>query len=368
MAGRFVVTLTDANNQGVGTLDAFAYLDYALVQNEICPLTMRFASDAIDINSLTKDGRVYVERAAGESPLRLEGQQGWVIRDIFETDDSEGNSLIELQAYSGEHVLDRRIIAYNSGNTYSDKVDAADTLMYEYVYENLGAGATDATRRITDWLNIPTPNGLGPVVYKEASRRELLKVLQELSAQAAGLGSWVGFGMVADMQTGIWTFQTFINQRGADRSSGAGLVEVSKQAGSLVNTRIGRISGREKNAIYAAGGGIAMARAVRLATDDAAIVESPINRCEYLQDCGNTSDPDVLASEGEAALFSNRGQTVLTGDLVESDALAYGDDYYWGDLLLASRNAVSVAARVDVVHVTVENKVETIRSSVRGTL
>lgn len=370
MAGSYQLTLATPAGLPIARLAAFTLLDYTLAENDYAPLTLQYPASALDLDLLAvPDGRLYVERAAAPGlPYALEGQTAWFIRRLDRFDNADGVELVEAEAYSANYLLDAPIIAYNVGNAYTLKLDAADDMMKAIVRENMGTLATDTDRDLSDYLQVQGDGAGGPTLRKDFARRSVLRTLQEISDAAVELGTWVGFGVVVvDQQTGLLEFQTYIDRMGADHTQAGGdLLVVGKDFGNLANPRLSRDHTQERSYVYAGGQGVGDIRAVGAASDTARIAVSPFGRRELWVEAGNTFDADALTGEAESALRAGRPRVVFSGDIVETPQTLYGADYQWGDLVQGVGFGETFACRVDRVHVRVEGGSERVEASIRS--
>lgn len=369
MAGEYQITLATPAGVALTRLPQFLTLEYVLNENDVSPLTATFPASKVDASALAvPDGRLYIERAASAAlPFNLEGNTCFFIRrkDQFDTDD--GAEVLEIECLSANHILDSAIVAYNVGNSFTLKLDFCDDMMKSIVRENRGALATDTARDISDFMTVQLDASGGPMLLKEFARRNVLKTLQEISAYAAELGTWVGFNVVVtDAQLGLLEFQTYINQQGVDRTLPGTLLVVGKPFNNLVKSRLSLDYTQERNFIYAAGQGANDTRAVQTAEDETRIGLSPFNRREFLVDAPNTADLTALTNEAETALRENRPRQVFTGDIVETPQTLYGDNYQWGDLVQGVGYGQSFPCRVNRVHVKVAGGEEKVMASIRN--
>jgi hypothetical protein len=102
--------------------------------------------------------------------------------------------------------------------------------------------------------------------------------------------------------------------------------------------------------------------------DAAAVARSPFGRREAWVDATALSTYVGLASEAVGELRARRPKKVLAGDLLSSPGAIYGQDWGFGDLIVAEFEKESYLARVDSVTVTLDDSKETIKASLKGEL
>lgn len=251
-----------------------------------------------------------------------------------------------------------RIVAYDDEPPYTDKVDSVDDMMKAYVRENAGSLATDTDRDLSTYLSVAVDVGLGPTAHSNGtSRRNLMSVLNDLSAMAANLGTYVAWDIVCSTPphptlTGArfaLQFRTYIGQRGDDhRSTSTDPVLIGPDFGNLDNWELSRLTSGEATYVYGKGEGIGTVAAISPAFNQTRIDISPFNRREYLVD-SDAEDAAGLADDAEAGLRSNRLRETLVGTILETDGLMFDVHYGFGDYLTAQVQGKAFDCRLDAI-------------------
>lgn len=93
--------------------------------------------------------------------------------------------------------LARRVVAYKSGSSESKKTMEADSMMYEYVDENL-LNPTDATRKIDAGLGLAVGVDYAacPSVTHSATYGNLFGVLEQVAEKSQQAGTQLRFGLM----------------------------------------------------------------------------------------------------------------------------------------------------------------------------
>ena len=78
------------------------------------------------------------------------------------------------------------------------------------------------------------------------------------------------------------------------------------------------------------------------------------------------SSAPALDAEARAELWKNRSVLVLTGSIQDTDAMQYGIDYNFGDIVVAEHLGYSFDAHIDTIHVTVSKEGEVLDNRIRG--
>lgn len=362
------VSVVFRNPMGVelATLRDYTRLEYARKECEFGVMDLTLPADDLDKDMLMLDARLEPWVRVGSKKF-LDGESVFFLRD-WKYQNAGGERTWQLKAFDANYLYDGAIVAYNSGNAYTEKVDYADDLIKAIARENLGALATDTTRNLSAWFTIAADLGLAAQSHKAFSRRQLLTVFQELAEESRQRGTYLTFDTVYTSPTQL-TLKTYTGSRGVDHSADSGdPVKISEDSGTLVDPELDEDHAEEHNYIYAGGQGVGAARAIATASDAERMGASPFNRREFFVDGRNapTDDADYLASEAQAALRAARAKKVLTGKIVDTEGLVYGIHYGFGDILSATCQGVTFDAHLDTIHVTVEGGVITRDNRIRG--
>lgn len=232
----------------------------------------------------------------------------------------------------GRGLLDlarRAIVLYPSGSTGSSKSGAAETVMKEFVNENIGPGAI-APRlysNVMPGLTIAADSALGGTWSGSRAWRNLLEVLQDI-ANANG----IDFNIV---NTGPATFEfrTYYPQLGTDHSitTGTDPVVFAVEFGNMLSPSFTLSRTEEVTAIICLGQGQDANRSIHQALSTDAL-DSPWNRIEQSHDARNE---DILGQESEsaAALFSLQKTESFQFTVMQTSSSVYGRDYAVGDIV-----------------------------------
>jgi hypothetical protein len=338
---------------------AWAGLSYALKEDEPGVLDLVLPGD-FDYTLLQIDGQIEVYRAYGGAPMKLEGDTAFFIRRILRAKDEAGTETIRVTARSALDLMQRRIVAYYAGASYTDKVLIRwDDLMREIVRENMGEDASDADRDLRPWLTVEDDIHYGASYTKSMPWRVVLNVLQEIAADVRAGGFYCTFDVVRT-SFGHYEYRVFIGPRGVDHSSDSALpVVVSESRRNLLHPSADEDWQEEKNFIYATGQGQEDERVVETAQDDTRIGISPFNRQEFNRDARQAELVDSVQAEADAALETFRPKRRFSGAISQTDGCIYGVHWGWGDIVTAeyediTGRIVSVDCHVDTVQVSID--------------
>lgn len=308
-------------------LNAFSEMDIVLVENDMGVVSLSISAD-VDPTFLKKDNRLAIYRSVNGRLPYLVGDCTWLIRRRKRTISGKDKSW-KIWAYHPNYLLKKRIIAYNAGTSQTSKAQAADNMLKELVRENLGSSATDTDRILSSTIfSVENNVSAGPTVAKSFTRRNLLKVCQEIAQTAAQLGTYVGFEIFSPVES-TYAFRTYVGQRGVDRSSDSS----SPLYVELDDVVIDDDWTEEINFVYAGGTGIEADRAIGTAEDTSLSSETPFGRAEYFWDGRQTDDVPTLDNDAQALLRANRPRKMISGNIKDTPAAALGVHYNWGDIV-----------------------------------
>lgn len=242
-------------------------------------------------------------------------------RSISEADrriyTSYGRGLLDL--------VNRRSIMYYATTTYTLKSGPGETVMKEYVEENLGASATSPPRVVSGTFpnfTIELDLARGNNWFGQRSYKNLLEVLQEVA-----IATSVDFDIV-------WTgtgfeFKCYSPQRGTDRRD---TVIFSPSFGNMIRPNYILSRTEEANVIVVMGSDIGTARRIQV-RESTAQNDSPWNKIEAAHDARQEDTISALQSAGDAQLEELAAKENFTCEIVQTNTLQYGRDYFLGDIV-----------------------------------
>jgi hypothetical protein len=263
-------------------------------------------------------------------------------------------------------LLDRRVVAYDAGETQTKKTGAADDLMKEVVDENLGGSCVDSNR---DWsslgFSIAPDDSLGPTLTNfEFAWEPVTKVLLAMSKAAKQEGTRVFFGVVPIPSTtprvgAELQFRTWIGQPGADRTDKT----VFTVNNGLINPAIEYDYLNEYTYIYAGGEGEGSSKNVREKSDDDRIALSSFGRIELFRNAVKQTEDEGVDAQANAILSKGEPTVRFAGGLTGTGVSSYGIDWYFGDLIRAEFEEIQQTCMVSAVMLGVSDAGEQITGS-----
>ncbi len=337
----------------------FSRLEWARAERKVGWLTLDIPGGMVDLAWLAKDARLEIWRSIDGGAAYLEGGCQWLIRFVQTSGNAQN---IHIEAADPNYLLDGATIDYDAStpeiaNAYSDKTDYADDMLKAFVYENIGAGATDTARR-NAYVSVAADHSLAPSTTKQASRRNLLAVLQEVANDSANNGTYLTWDWIT-VGNNI-TFETYINQLGHERD-----YPVSVERGNLLDPVLTTDWRDELTAVKVGGKGEGSARAIGTATS-AHVSDTPFSRREAFKSGYNTDDTDTLNAEASAVIYEARPRKVLSGTYADTPGMTYGVHVFYGDIVPAEYAGASIQCRIDSINGLVEGEKETLTIGLRG--
>lgn len=357
----YEVWLDDFFGNRLQQLSGFSSLSWVRSLNGIGAFALDFSASVFDPALYEKDRLIEIIRYPEGGSLQhvmtgfLRKRRRW----------QEGaNRLIRIGGYDGMYLLSGRIINAAAASAGSSKSGEADDVMKAYVREALGAGAGTG-RDLSAYLSVQGDISLGASINKGASRRNLLVVLQELSAQSAAKGTRVFFDVINPTLT-TFAFATFANQRGTDRASGVSPTVFSDKNDTLLNPVLDEDATEEATYVYTGGTGLEAARMIGTAEDVIRATESPFARREKFTNLSSQAPSQAMLDDGaEEILRASRPRITFTGEIQSTPTNQYGQNWDFGDKVLASYDDSLFACDVQTVVGVFQNNEERIVSQLQ---
>lgn len=361
----YTVIYRDQNGNG-STVLGFTSLSYVKKENTIGTLTLALP-DIYGMNFFVPDGRIEVWRSIAGNYAKLELETSWLIRKIRYYTTAEGESGVELTCRDLLDLIDRRIVAYESGSSYSSKNDNAETIIKDLVSENLGVAAFDTTRDLSAYLSVQATQGYGAIIQKDCSWARLFPALQEVASASEEAGAIRIIFDVVYLNINSFQFQVWKDYRGIDRGvdSLTPLI-VSHELGNLSAPELVMDYSEEINYAYAGGRGEGAGRDVQEAYSKPRMNVSPFNRREGFVDARNSYSNDTVLDEAYSALFSGRPRMLFSGNLLQTPSTVYGVHYNYGDKIVAKYKGFAFDCRIDAIEVKFDNNGEEINTRLVG--
>lgn len=274
----------------------------------------------------------------------------------YEQDDRR---VFTARGYSLNEFLRWRWIYWYAGSSGAEKSGYADDVMKEYVYENLGAGATLAAGRVKasgvmSGVTVQADASAAGVWDGSRAWKNLLSVLQDIGDQES-----VDFKLVwGGAGTAAFEFQTAYPRWGDDRSNvglvgstglnGAGNrpVVFDVLEGTMALPSLDYDRSDEVNRVLALGQGRNADRETELREDTGLQADADWNVIEAIAEAPQETTASGRQAAGDAKLAEHKPKKRLDFDVLQTETLHFGKHYFVGDKLTA--RFVDVEDQVDV--------------------
>jgi len=344
----------------------FNSLEYAWSENSIGILKISLPADEYPSLWVKRDSFFALYRNG-----ILEMECIWFLRRI-EFDDT--NNILTLLAYSPNYLLGDpdnragRIVIYESGSVvYTELQDYADDMLKTLVLQNMGLGALDAVRDLSNYLSISKNTSSGPIISKSCAKALLLPLFQEICESARQEGTPVYFDIVCTsvpyaMYTLQLEFRTYTSQRGRDLRN----YTISKDMGNISNSYLIIDYGPEITVCYAAGAGEGSLQPQESYTAPRRSVASAFNRRESFISISSTDDTAVLISAAKQYVSNGKPKVKFTGSIVDTENFRYGVEWGFGDRVSVYTHGFTFDARISAISVKVSQGAESVEANISG--
>ena len=253
--------------------------------------------------------------------------------------DKDGKETFTSSGVDYKDFLSRRAIADYKTSAGAEKAAVAETVIKEYVDEQIGPGAV-ANDQIAG-LTIEADGAGGNAVDLKSAYQNLLDVCQEVLAQN-GEGDYDIIGTGA----ATWEFRWYDVRRGTDRRAS---ITFATGYGNMEQPTLTRLPATG-NYVLVIGTGPATSRA--WAWRPAAGAPTGIDRRTIVRDARDVNDNATYNAIGDAALEEGRAQDKLDFKVIQSERSQYGQDYFLGDWVSARYRSTDFDLKIVGVDIT----------------
>lgn len=336
---RWEIWLSDQTGSRIRLLDETSGFACTKIRNGIGACTILLPPIYDNLFSLDNILEFWHQPTGGN--LRLFNAY-FVRRWKFE-DKAGGSEYTKLWGQDANYLLSGRIVAYDAGSAQADMTDEYDDMMKAIVTDALGADA--GTGRILTsvggGVTVAGDLSAAPSATKAFAWDNVLEALNDIAQASRQAGTPLFFDMVpVYTSAGIlsWQFQTFVNQRGADRGTTSDNPAYFGRAWGNLNSCYYEIDRTDElNYVYGRGQGEGGARLVGDASDSTRYGASIWNRREGYCNAaagGGGDSADTTSSAAEARLERYRPVLSAGGELLDTPQSRYGVDWDFGDTVV----------------------------------
>ncbi len=346
MAARYYVLVQDQSGTEVGRLysddSAFKSLWYTKIKNGVGQFRFEI-SDGHDLVSAFEALRAPVQVWRRNQDFDIDWAlewEGFALSPAHYADD-KGQEFFVINGQSCLDLVDGVDIAYIEGTAFTKKSGPGETVIKQYVNENVGPGAASVSRfydTSIDGLVIEADAARGSTWNGERAHKDLLPVIQKIADQTGLAFDVVGTG------PGTYEFQVFEGQRSSDRSdigvdpanegknaAGNRPVVFSLAFDNILQPYVSLARGATVNIVHALGSGKGTARKRRTAVDATSLAESVFHRREVIRSASQENTDAALDAVAESTLDEHTADYAFNFRIRETADIAYGRDFFWGD-------------------------------------
>jgi hypothetical protein len=338
-------------------------VDYSRTVNGVGQCAIEFADEGIIDSLFGVDYQIEIRRRDPDAGIDwyTEGEYFWRGSERFADDNNQ--LIYQAIGTSYNFLLDGAVVAYNAGTAPAAKNGIGETVIKQFVDENIGPGATSPPRlyaNVKPGLAIEADATQGANWQGDRAYTKLLDVCQDVAITGGFDFDIVGTGAAT------FEFRVYYPQRGFDRTTvglnpatglnGAGNrpAQFSIQLGNMIQPRLITDRTADANAIIVIGQGAGGARTVVQRTFAGDIVLSPWNRREAVANASNEAAPGALNAVGDRELLRRQRVIAFDFEALQTPASAYGRDYHFGDLVTARWLEVEYNLQITGVKITVD--------------
>ena len=354
----YSVWLKNKNGQYLAIFDNFSFLSYGRIENEIG--TMKLIIPVDDRASFIQEDFVFeIWRKLPGRKTYLDGETEWRIKEIKQIESAFGNEF-QIKAMDTIELLNRPVVAYHSGTSYTDKSGAAGSVIREFVNENCGPGVSSSDRWIdrqfdSGFFSIETNKSLGQTVtVNNAIGKKLINVLQDAANQSDKAGTPIFFDIVRRGNNDL-EFQTFAEQRGTDLR---GKVTLDARFGTLEEASITQDFTRAFNIVHIGGAGQSEDRLIGTSSNTAT---SPFDMIEKFINASRLTTQAGVDDVADQELAGGGRRLLLDAKIIDTVGLQYGVHYKFGSRVSCGIGGNAYTARFSAVQITIQNGQEDVR-------
>lgn len=340
----------------------FLWLSYRKVVNAAG--TMQFAINADDVTFTLLEAYDIFEVYWRNSTLGVDWHKDFegIYRTFNVSQDDDGINTLVVTVYGALSILGYRQVAYPAGvdNFSSFASVPAETIAKRLVSYNCTALATVANGRLRNGdlspnmgfaINVIADAGGGNVISKTFHKRSVIGAVSEVIAPVAG----GDFSLV--MNGTQWDFDFHVGQLGADKTSGANMVEFSEDKANIKNPILTIDGSREATVAISAGQGRGTDRNYQVVTGVDYALDNDI---EISVDARNEASTNGVIESANVSL--EEVKTVIDFDfqVIQTKAVFYSSvsvsgrkTYTLGDLVVARYMGITQTRKVTAVNVGV---------------
>jgi hypothetical protein len=362
ISGSVVAQLSD-NNANAG----FQYLVATKKRNDVGILRAIISQEtpqAAVFNDLADGEMLMAELKRSDPAADIDIYTEW--RGFVRPTEREADGVLLPMQIEGVHenaLLEWRRVFWKAGtaNRSMFSAVAAETVAKLLVQYNATASATTAAGRATNGayssfpITIEADAAQGGVISANYAWLNLLPALQRITVLGGG-----DFSLEYDSVAHSWEFQWHRPYLGTDRSAE---VVFSLDRGNMQKPVLGLTNPWEATVAVVAGQGQGEDRTLVVRTGPN--YSSDFSR-EVFIDARDLSTTAALEDRGDQRLDDMKSRNILDFQIMQTDGLKYGRDYFLGDLVTWRFSGLTGTQQIDSVEIELsDGKTEEIKVGLR---
>lgn len=349
MAPLYTVQVYNSSGTLQATVVDFLSLRVTRVVNGIDYLAMLLGGTSPSIGSFVYGGIVEVYRQDIEAGIASYREFAGIIRGITQTITDQ--TIYEIVSVGFNAILADRQVAWYAGvaNRSQFTASPAETVLKNLFNFNVGSSATTANGRFLSGVltgaTTAASGGAGSNITMSVAQMNLLQAMQKIQLNAGG-----DFALVYTAPA-TFTFTWYTGQLGTDRSASVIFSVGNGTIGKLV-IKTSRID--DMTAIIVAGQGEGSARAIVTRPSS---LPTGLDLREGYADARNQKTTAEYQALGDTMLnLATRQRSTVDAIVLQSEALRYGRDYFFGDLVSVYTGAATVTRKIATIELALSRE------------
>jgi hypothetical protein len=339
MAAQYVVQVYTSAGTLQATMTDYIAITVQRVVNGVDILSFTLGGTSLSAQYISYGAIVEVYRSDTAAGIASYREFAGIIRGITQT--ITDRTVYEVAAVGFNALLGDRQVAWYAGvaNRTQFTAQASETILKNLFNFNIGSSATTANGRFLDGrltgATTAATGGLGNSQSINVAQLNLLVAMQKVQLGAGG-----DFALVYTAPA-TFTFTWYTGQLGTDRSASVIFSVGNGTIGKLV-LKTSRV--QDVTAVIVGGQGEGSARAI---VTRPASLPTGLDLREGYVDARNQKTTAEYQQVGTSTITQfERSRTTVEAVVLQSDALRYGRDYFFGDLVRVYTGSATVTRKV----------------------
>lgn len=313
--------------------------------------------------NISTEWRLEVYRRTTGGKLVRVGDTQWIVKLVRYKADEQNETSIHILAYDAMYLLDKRIVAYVDGTSYTSKTMPADDMLKSIVRENMGALATDYHRDLSDWLVVDADLSAAPIVTKsEFGMQKVMPILNDICQLSEAAGTYLSYDIIYDESIEKLVFKTYTQQRGNNHGNNSPApiylshhTDPVNVMGSGLNYASIEIDATDERSYVYSGRQAKEANVIfEQIGNDIALSAGPFARSEDFITTGESVEYNDVMTEAHAWLQEKFRNLILNAHIEETNDMQFGMDYGFGDIVALRYLGTTFNIHLDEFKITLE--------------